>query len=56
MIAEEKMKDANWEFTKETCASLGNVVNPSKELQELATKFMVMVDQKESSWSLFKVS
>lgn len=53
--AEERMKDANWEFNKEVCAAMGNIQNPSKELVELATKFMIMVDQKECSWKLFKV-
>ncbi len=50
------MKDANWEFTKDVCLSLGNVLEPSKELKDLATKFMIMVDQKECSWKLFKVN
>jgi len=27
--AEEKMKDANWEFTKEVCTALGNINEPS---------------------------
>ena len=50
------MKDANWEFTKAVCVGLGQVADPSKELQDLASKFMVMLGQKEASWSLFKVS
>jgi hypothetical protein len=52
--AEEKMKDANWEFTKEVCIALGSISAPSLQLQELANKFMSLIGQKECSWPLFK--
>lgn len=54
-MAAERMKDANWHFTKDLCSAIGKIKNPTKELSDLADKFMFMLDQKERSWKFFKV-
>jgi prefoldin subunit 5 len=50
----EGIKDTNWQFTKEACYELSKVKKPSKTLQDVATKFMLILDQKDRSWNTFK--
>lgn len=55
-VAAEKIKDANWHFTKEICAELTAQTAPSQILNDLAEKFMLLLNQKDRSWSAFKVT
>jgi hypothetical protein len=50
----EGIKDANWQFTKEVCAELSKVKNPSSVLLDVSEKFMLMLDQRERSWKVFR--
>ena len=52
--AEEGLKDANWQFTKELCTELGKIKNPTPTLLDIVDKFMLMLDQKDRSWKTFK--
>lgn len=51
----EKMKDANWAFTKELCIQLGKAKKPPQEIAELADNFMIILGQKEKGWKTFQV-
>ena len=53
--ASEKIKDANWHFTKEVCAELCKQANPPQALIDLSEKFMLLLDQKDRSFNTFKV-
>jgi hypothetical protein len=53
--ATEKIKDANWRFTKEICAELSKATEPSAALLEMSEKFMLLLDQQDRSWKTFKV-
>ena len=53
--AVEKIKDANWHFTKEVCAELSKATEPSAALLDLSEKFMLLLDQQDRSWKTFKV-
>lgn len=50
----EKMKDANWSFTKEVCVALGKVKSPHPVMADVADKFMQMLEQRERSWAVFR--
>lgn len=49
----EGIKDSNWQFTKEACAELSKVKNPSSVLLDVSEKFMLMLDQRDRSWKTF---
>jgi hypothetical protein len=49
----ERVKDANWEFTKEIAKQIANISQPDQNLQEVAHKFLVILDQKDLSWDVF---
>ena len=53
--AVERIKDANWHFTKEACAELSRTSEPSAALLNLSEKFMLLLDQQDRSWKTFKV-
>lgn len=54
--ATERIKDSNWHFTKEVCAELSKVAEPSSALLDLSEKFMLLLDQQDKSWKTFKVA
>lgn len=54
--AVERIKDANWHFTKEACAELSRASEPSAALLDLSEKFMLLLDQQDRSWKTFKVA
>lgn len=49
----ERVKDANWEFTKEIAKQIAHIAQPDQNLQEVAHKFLVILDQKDLSWDVF---
>ena len=55
-VAAEKIKDANWHFTKEVCGELTAQTAPSQTLNDLSEKFMLLLSQKDRSWGAFKVT
>ena len=55
-IIMERIKDANWSFTKDLCLQIGKLKKPIPEVIDLAEKFMSVLDQKEKSWKMFQVS
>lgn len=54
--AVERIKDSNWHFTKDACAELSRLSEPSAALLDLADKFMLLLDQQDRSWKTFKVA
>lgn len=50
----EAFKDTNWQFTKEVCAEISKIKSPNATLQEISSKFMLMLEQKDCSWETFK--
>lgn len=52
--AKERIRDACGEFTKKVCEELGQIAAPSEELVDLVERYMLLLDQKERSWSAFK--
>lgn len=52
--AQEMIKDANWQFTKEVAADLAKVASPTSTLVEVAEKFLLVLDQRDRSWKAFK--
>jgi len=49
----EKMKDSNWAFTKDVSLALAKTKKPNKELEDIAEKFMTVLEQREKSWKMF---
>ena len=45
----ERIKDANWSFTKDLCFQIGKLKVPILEVVDLAEKLMSVLDQKEKS-------
>jgi len=52
-MSQERVKDANWEFTKEVAKQVSSIAHPDPNLTEVATKFLVILDQKDLSWEVF---
>ena len=51
----ERIKDANWGFTREVCLEMGNIKKLTPEISMIAEKFMMILDQKEKNWKMFQV-
>lgn len=53
-VAKEKIKDASWSVTKEVCAELGKLSDPTEDLLDLVDRYMRLLDQRERSWKSFQ--
>ena len=50
----EGVKDSNWRITKEMCAELRKLQNPSQQLVEICEKAMLVLDLPEKSFQGFR--